>query len=686
MYKLILIIVLTSIYSVIVSAQNTDSLYQETIKLEDNFDKLQKLMKLSKKYKKENSEKTLKVLSIAEELSVEIKESKYLSEINGMKGTVYLDKGKLDTATIFLDIAIKQAAETHDTASLSNIHNSYGIVYTRQNNFEKAIEHYLESLRLKEAINDEKGTAFSSNNLGIMFMRNKQFEKAKYYLKNALPFLEKIEHNFGVGIVNNNLGLIAKHQDSLQLAIKHFQISEDYFNKINNRKSISMVYNNLGQIYNRQGKYETAEGYFIKALKIKKEINDIQGINIAMVNLANVFIGKNDFKTARLYADSAKSLAIQSGDKNHIIDVYYLLANIDTSLQNYKEASYNYAKVLELKDSLFNEENDTRVQEANAKYEAEKKEKEISIQKSIIEKQEIRHEKEVFVKRITFLIITLLMLLIYAVFRAYRNKKKAEEEIRQKNQNITDSINYAERIQKAILPGQTKISRYFDSFIFFKPRDIVSGDFYWFLEHNENVYLALADCTGHGVPGAFMSMIGNTLLNEIILSKNITEPAAILDELNLNVHQLLQTNEDSSKQSDGMDISLLKCNKTNNQISIAIAQQQAVLINAKNDAEIIKGSRFSIGEPRSIKKNLKFKQQIITPIKGDMLYLYSDGFPDQVGGKDKSRYSNAKMVDYFKKTASINTEEQLQKTEKEFNNWKESYKQLDDILVIGIKF
>ena len=266
--------------------------------------------------------------------------------------------------------------------------------------------------------------------------------------------------------------------------------------------------------------------------------------------------------------------------------------------------------------------------------------------------------------------------------------KNAEREISIKNTQITDSISYAKRIQQAILPSKEYFDKIFaDSFVYFKPRDIVSGDFFYLTKHNDFVFVAVADCTGHGVPGAFMSMIGYSSLNNIIKSKNITAPKDILQDLHQSIYQSLhQNNGDIKSQDDGMDISLICFDLQNNRACISGANHTPFVL-FENEVTQFKTSCFSIGEPRAYKKGLEFLQTEIELKKGQRFFLFSDGFQDQFGGAENKKFQKHNLISIL--TTDIKMIEYPDLLQNSYNSWTSigniTHPQLDDIIILGIE-
>ena len=264
-------------------------------------------------------------------------------------------------------------------------------------------------------------------------------------------------------------------------------------------------------------------------------------------------------------------------------------------------------------------------------------------------------------------------------------RKIIEMDIQNKNKKITESINYAKRIQEAILPDTGYIRQYLEeSFIIYRPRDVVSGDFPWFLEKNGDIYLAAVDCTGHGVPGALISLIGYFLLNNIVKVEGVSSPSEILDLLDAEVTRTLKQNESNSSTQDGMDIALCKINKESKQLEYAGAHRP-LYFTSNNELYEIKGNKFPIGGAQ-YKNRVKFTNTTINYTEGDYFFLFSDGFPDQFGGPKNKKFSPRRIREIIKNNANLGLSQVQRVMDEEFDKWKANNKQTDDVLMIGIKF
>ncbi|MBP9069436.1 MAG: SpoIIE family protein phosphatase [Bacteroidia bacterium] len=259
------------------------------------------------------------------------------------------------------------------------------------------------------------------------------------------------------------------------------------------------------------------------------------------------------------------------------------------------------------------------------------------------------------------------------------------KELEVKNRDVTDSINYAKRIQYAVLPQEETIYRSIPlSFIFYKPKDIVSGDFFWFHEINKEEYLLVcADCTGHGVPGAFMTVIGSSLLNQTVIDNKIYKPSDILQELDKLINFTLKQQKDHDVSvQDGMDLTLIKVNKTKKEVMITSAKRPVIFIRNKELTEI-KASKFSLGGMRTGDKI--FKEEVINYQEDDLLYLFTDGYADQFGGEKAKKFSSKRLRELFLDIHRLPMTEQKQKMAKTTADWQGELEQIDDMLVIGIK-
>ncbi len=285
--------------------------------------------------------------------------------------------------------------------------------------------------------------------------------------------------------------------------------------------------------------------------------------------------------------------------------------------------------------------------------------------------------------------------LVSATWRERDMKKKLAETIDElnstkliveaQNKRITESINYAKKIQSAINPTENDIMKHFpNSFMLYLPKDVISGDFPWTHDTGDNLYIASVDCTGHGVPGAMMSMIGNLLLKQIVNDEKVMSPASILKKLHEAVVQTLKQDQSDSNSNDGMDIGLCMINKATSEISFSGAHRPLFLLR-NNEIEIISGDKFPIGGMHYKGKN-NYNDSVFNYLNGDSIFLFTDGLPDQTGGPEKKKLMTKNIKAFIESNAHLPMSSLKIELSIFLENWKGDNKQIDDILIIGINF
>lgn len=301
--------------------------------------------------------------------------------------------------------------------------------------------------------------------------------------------------------------------------------------------------------------------------------------------------------------------------------------------------------------------------------------------------------KEISIRAI--ISMSIISIIGFFLFKSVRSILKKEELmtleiieshalIEAKNKDITDSIQYAKRIQEAILPDTELIKKRFpESFILFLPRDIVSGDFYWYTERADRYYLAAVDCTGHGVPGALMSMIGNTLLNEAINNSTTRETGEILDLLDAGIKHALKQKDDNPETRDGMDLAIISIDKNFTELHFSGAFRPLLHLR-KDQMEEIRADRFPIGGGNAYEKT-KFTTHKLAVQGNDLIYLFSDGYPDQIGGEQSKKFMTKRFKDMIMKNKHLPLNKQGDIYRNELQNWQGDNEQMDDILFIGLQ-
>ena len=586
-------------------------------------------------------------------------------------GNIQYDQGNFGNALEYFLKALKIHEELGNTRQISGCYVNIGNVYFDQKLYDKATECYFKALKIAEETGDKKGMSKCFVNIGNVLLVQEDYKEVLKYYEKSLKIKEEFEDSYGVALVNANIAQL------------HLLMADSVYGKSPNQRSDHLV---------------TSLRYATKALEISKKINAIPLIN----PIANT-----------------------------LMSAYKKLNNFEKSLE--------FAEIyIATRDSMYKEEKTKSIAEAEKRFESEKKqliidklnkEKELSQSELVIQKEQGEKQK----LTIIFVIIGLVLVILFAAFVVHRLRisrkqkmiieeqkgivdekntilnQQIEEIITQRDEieaqrdlvstqkkqieniysELTDSIYYAEKIQRAVLPTPELMSSMLSEyFILFKPKDIVSGDFYYVAKRKNIIIAAVADCTGHGVPGAFMSMLGVSFLNEIIAKENVLQANQVLNELRNSVVKSLQQKGVVGEQKDGMDISFIVYDVDSGKLQYAGANSPLYIVSGStNELTEIKPDKM----PVSIYVNMKsFTNHVVQLEKGDTLYLSSDGYSDQFGGElGKKLYSKQ-----YKKIIQENSNKpmslQKEALDNLFEKWKNNhavkYPQTDDVTVLGIRF
>jgi serine phosphatase RsbU (regulator of sigma subunit) len=468
--------------------------------------------------------------------------------------------------------------------------------------------------------------------------------------------------------------------------------------------AIALIMSNSALAYTQVKQYQTGYNLSMQSLEITKQKN-YQDLSVyAFQNLGDIDLVYKRYESAEKNYMEALNISKKIKSKIRVKDMTLSMAKLYEEMANYKKATEYYKLFSDAKDSVFNEQNSKMMAEMNTKYTTEKKEQEIELLKKNEDIQHlelIRQKDELSTQRTVsisiFVGFLLLMIVAILFYSQYRLKKKAndllqhaydliEEKnsvIEKNNLMITDSITYAKRIQDTILPSEDELTKLFndDFFVVYKPSQIVSGDFYWCSLQENKIIIVVADCTGHGVPGAFMSMIGNTLLNEIVNERKITCTQKIAELLNEKITHSLHQHEGSQKY-DGIDISICSIDKAKKEILYTGANHFMYTFNGT--LQKIKGNSFSIGGAQ-LRDTKLFTAQQIPYEPGLSLYLLTDGYCDQSSEETKKRFSSKQFESMLIEMQDLDMKNQKEVLEQSFERWKGASKQRDDVLVVGIK-
>lgn len=670
------------------------------------------------------------------DLAIKANFKKGLARAYFLQGYLFEDKGLYDHAlgSYLKTLALRK--EIKDLRGEANTYNTIGNLYTAQGKHALAMQNYNHSLEVKVKLGNKNDIADSYYNIALVYESQGNYPKA---LKNAytcLKFLEEIKDSADIASTYTFIGLINDGQGNSQEALKFHEaalkislrlnskknIAEAYSNlantysnmkrykeslkkhiralnlyeEIGDEKGIAVAYNNIGLIYTANGDNEGALKNHFASLKIKEKIKAKSGIAVSCINIGDVYITKRDYEKARMYLFRAKELAEKGGWKEYLKVTYASLTRLDSLRGDFKNA-FNHRRLYHLyRDSLDNEEVRRKTTEERLNYDFDKKEaiseakhtKELQYNKAIADD---KNRKKNLV--IAFICAGLLLLAIVAIF-IYRGnllKQKAnldldaknvlienqKKEVEEKNKKISESIQYASRIQKTVLPPDEELDSYMPgSYIFFRSKDLVSADFYWFSQLEHELVVVVAESAAKGITGAFVSMIGNTMLNEIVNEKKITDPCAVLSAVHKGLATVLGAG--TVGENDKMDVAVITIDKKEKTFSFSGANQCACLVTQKEVMEL-KGDAVSIG---SMDKKLPERFSVITKKAANdtAVYLYTRGFAHNF----QLNSDREKMAEFFHKLGAGNVNKEKEMLEHELSRLSNGL--YDDVLLLKIKF
>ena len=620
-------------------------------------------------------------------------------QLNFQKGVAYALKyigmgnyyqGKYPETINFWKQSLETFESINDSTGIANMLNNIGAVYNNVGDDAKALDLYLKSLEISEKINDSLRVLTAMANIGLIYLKKTTTQdKAKQYLLEALKLSEELGDLNAIGTASVNLGEVYFEKGDYQMALAFYEQSLEAFQKTK-IGNVPYTLSNIGKVYAKWGNYDEAIKYQQKAFDMAKKLDARLDMAKTLLGLADTYKQKGDLISAITYYKRAQSFAKEINATYELRDAYKGLALSYAELSDYKNAFKYQNLVITALDTIFSENTQRQINILQIQYETEAIERENVILKSNVELQESKNQLQRLI--IYLFIMGFVFITIFIIFfiRAYNQKRRTNIELEKKNDLITEqkkeimaSIGYAKKIQNAMLtPGDFIDSLLPERFILFRPRDIVSGDFYWLTRKNNKIICVVADCTGHGVPGAFMSMLGIALLNEIV-GKNVDLSSnEILDELRILVVKSLRQTGREGEILDGMDISLLILDLEKQNIEFSGAHNSIYLL---RDGGLIeyKADQMPIGI--QISENIPFTRQLIHVKKGDVLYALTDGFVDQFGGPKGKRFMLKNFKTLLGEIYNKSMDEQKNLLNETLENWMAETSQIDDILVMGIR-
>jgi len=591
-----------------------------------------------------------------------------------------------------------------DIEDKTEILNNIGIVYGHFGDFKNELKYYLEYYKILVNIDDKEQLSLLLNNIGTAYSSLKDIDKSLEFYKKANSIAVEIKDQSTEVLTLGNIAEIYSQNKDYKQAIIYFKRSIKIGKMIKDKEMISYCLGGLGECYLGLKSYKLAEKNAREALAISKEIDSKVDIVENYQTLGIILLKQKRYKESLGCLKNAEKIAIELKALPIFMEVNESYSDYYKEIKNYNKAYEYLGKYLEINDKIYDKNSRNKAIEMQTMYETLEKDQEIRLLNKDKALQIMKLNKQKLIRNLFISAIFVFTLVFFLIYNRYRLKKKAHRQleeahkrveaanqiITEKNLHITDSINYAQNIQLAILPLETKISSFIkEYFILFKPKDIVSGDFYWFNELNGTAYIAVVDCTGHGVPGAFMSMIGYSLLNQILLEKKILDPAGILDALSSGIKNILKQDQDGVKTNDGMDVCLCSFNSKKNEVIFSGARrplyylQSNEIKSSEPSITEIKGTRRSVGGSRKPERR-KFINHKIDVNSGDIFYLTSDGFADQ-SSTENTKFSSPALRKLLSENSDLSLLDQKEKLASALSSHQKTEEQRDDITVFGFK-
>ncbi len=597
----------------------------------------------------------------------------YIQNVNYSKALKYRKKE--------LEIRLR----SNNIRELAGCYNNVAIVYNRLYRHNEALDAHLKALQLRQKLGEKTEISNSYMNIAYLHQNREDYKEASKNYKKALDIKTTLQ--------NDSLGLATTYLNfgGLKILMQEYVQAKNYLKKavelykaLNNQTLLAYALINLSEAYREEGQQEQAYNYLNQA-KALKSINNYAWAGI-YEGFAQLKLLDKLPKQAIALFDTAKSFHSKTGSENAIIEVDKHLSECYAELGNFQQA-YTDFKSYRLNKEKLEKENSIRIiSDLKEKYASEQKIKEI-----LSKERELEHQKQT---NKIYILLGLIMLLALA-YLSYLIKKRIKQnqiietqtrDLEKEQKNTQESIEYAQKIQESFLTKPERLKKIIGShLLFYRPKNIISGDFYWTHQTTDYLFLATVDCTGHGVPGALMSMLGNRLLNEIIIQKSIYEPAKILEALHQGVVSDLKQ-EAKGKSQDGMDLFLVRIDQKNKTMHYAGAKNRAYII--ENDKlSVLQTSLRSIGGRRLFKRALPSFKTFEQAIKKDMkLYMFTDGYADQFGGHPRKKMGSKAFKNLLLNIHHHAFDTQNNLIEQHFENFKDSQEQIDDVLIFGLSF
>jgi len=689
MNKYFFLLILASLigYSLVAQQNKIDSLLNILKTSKADTLQVNVLNGLARQFLRKDSVKGFQYVEQALQVAEKIEYKKGIAETYSVIGNAYSMKNEYGNSIANYLKSLKVNEEVGDKKGIATVCSALGATYISIGNYSNALNYCLKSLKINEEYGNKIETANVYNTIGAIYYYQLNYLKALDNFLKSLKIEEEIKNNKGMAMAYGNIGslygMLHDFGKALEYNLKGLKINEE----LGNKEGIAWSYSNIGVSYEKLMNYPKALENHFRAFKMNRDLGDKEGMIHSYDNIGSIYMFQNKLEESSNYLNMSLNLSKEIDNKEGIRESYFSLSNLYEKKGNYKQ-DYVYHKLFsDIKDTLLNEQSSKQIAEMNTKYESEKKEKDIQILTKDKNLQQAEISKQKLIRNGTIGGLVLALLVAFVLFNRFKVISKQKKIIESQNFQIVESINYSKKIQNSLLPSIESMQKTIPSlFVFYEPKDIVSGDFYFFKEFENYILLACVDCTGHGVPGGFMSTLGSLLIDKIT-DNVLLKPSEILLKLSNEIVRLLHQQSGGEIQ-DGMDLSICLIDKENKTVEFSGARNGIIIVSG-DIAKRYKADPLPVGGnymKKGIAVERNFKTQTISVTATDWIYMYTDGFMEQVGGKEGvpmnyTQFEN-QLINVSKKQSGDEKNKLLQT---ELDNWRGIHERDDDVLIMGFQ-
>jgi serine phosphatase RsbU (regulator of sigma subunit)/Tfp pilus assembly protein PilF len=619
-------------------------------------------------------------------------------------GVFYGEKARYGEAMKEHQRALELRKKIGDKKEIAISLGNIASVYEDQGDNAKALENYLLALNIDEQINNQTGIARHHNNLGLLYRRLGEYDKALDHAKKALAAYKLAGDQSGLAKGYNNLGSTYRYLGDYTNALLYANKAAEINLATGNQMSLAINYGNIGTIYcsiadtissgSNDSLYRLGLKYFMDALTIAEDMGSKKAIATHKGNIGKVHMRLGNYVESEQYLLDALEISNALTDTAGLVMRFEGLADLYAEMHNWEKAYEYHLLYSKCAARLTDEEKSKAIGKAEARADFDKEQaivqtehqKELEKAQAIADAEQEQQWIVLIAVGLIALIIAIVAIYIFYSLRITRQQKVVIEEqkelVEEKNKEITDSISYARRLQEAILPPKKQWKNLlFDSFVLYQPKDIVAGDFYFLEKLDDYLIFGAADCTGHGVPGAMVSVVCSNALTRAVREYRFTDPGKILDKVRELVLETFENSE--SVVNDGMDISLCVYDMKSKQLLWAGANRPLWYYDGNcGEMEEISGTKQPIGATDNPLSFTTHRRYLTTQ---HVIYLFTDGYADQFGGPKGKKLKTANLKKQLIEIGNKDMPEQEQLLKEMFDSWRGSHQQVDDVCIIGVR-